>query len=195
MRKLASILAIICMVSLAYAEDLNWHTNYNEALDKAVIGNKFVLADFTGSDWCPWCIKLDKEVFSTPEFATYAKDNLILFKADFPRTKDISAEIKDQNIRLMDKYGVMGFPTILILDKHGETVTTMGYEQGGPLPYIASIKKAIAEYKPDTDTRNKAQKSLEELRELTGDSQLAADKSDAPDSIGFFDNMFKDKQN
>ncbi|HBM17588.1 MAG TPA: thioredoxin family protein [Lentisphaeria bacterium] len=191
MRKLIAITALSCLVSFLYAENITWNDSYSDSVDKAAKENKFVLADFTGSDWCPWCIKLDKEVFDTPEFAQYANNNLILFKADFPRTKDISPELKDQNIRLMDKYGVMGFPTILILDKEGDVVSTMGYENGGPVPYIASIKKSIAEYKPAYKTQ--AQKSLDELREMTGDSQLAADKSDAPDTIAFFDNMFKNQ--
>jgi len=189
MRKLIAIVALTCLTAISYAADLTWSDNYADSLSKASSENKLVFADFTGSDWCPWCIKLDKEVLSTPEFAVYAKDNLILFKADFPRNKTLSEEVKDQNVRLMDKYGVMGFPTILILDKEGEIVATMGYEQGGPIPYIASIKKAIAGYKPVYKT--KTQRSLDELREMTGDSQLAADKSDAPDTIGYFDSMFK----
>lgn len=189
MRKSIAILALALVATISYAADLTWMEDFSAAEAKSKKENKFIFADFTGSDWCPWCIKLDTEVFDTPEFKEYASANLILFKADFPRNKEVSAQIKDQNIRLMDKYSVMGFPTILIIDQEGSVVTTMGYEQGGPVPYIALIKKAISTYKPVYKT--KAQKSLDELRELTGDSQLAADKSDAPDTIGFFDNMFK----
>lgn len=188
MRKSIAILALALVSTLSYAADLTWMDNFSAAETKAAKENKYIFADFTGSDWCPWCIKLDSEVLNTPEFKDYAKDNLILFKADFPKNKQISAEVKDQNVRLMDKYSVMGFPTILIIDSEGNIITTMGYEQGGPVPYISSLKKAISNYKPVYKT--KAQKSLDELRDLTGDSQLAADKSDAPDTIGFFDNMF-----
>ncbi|MEI6055354.1 MAG: thioredoxin fold domain-containing protein [Lentisphaerota bacterium] len=189
MRKSIAILAVVLSATLSYAADLTWMDNFSDAEAKAAKDNKYIFADFTGSDWCPWCIKLDAEVLNTPEFKEYAKDNLILFKADFPRNKQISDKVKDQNVRLMDKYSVMGFPTILIIDQEGGVVATMGYEQGGPVPYIASIKKAISTYKPVYKT--KAQKSLDELRDMTGDSQLAADKSDGPDTVGFFDNMFK----
>lgn len=189
MRKSIAILALALVSTLSYAGDLVWMNDFSAAEAKAAKENKYIFADFTGSDWCPWCIKLDNEVLNTPEFKAYANENLILFMADFPKEKEISAEVKDQNIRLMDKYSVMGFPTILIIDAEGNVITTMGYEQGGPVPYIASIKKAISSYKPVYKT--KAQKSIEEMRELTGDTTLGMDNSDAPDTVTFFENMFK----
>lgn len=188
MKKSIAILALALIATLSYAADLTWMDDFSAAEAKAAKENKLIFADFSGSDWCSWCIKLDKEVLNTPEFKEYAKDNLVLFMADFPRGKQISAEVKDQNVKLMDKYSVMGFPTILILDSEGNVVSTMGYEKGGPVPYIASIKKAISTYKPVYQTAT--QKSLDELKMMTGDSQFATDTSDAPDTIGFFSDMF-----
>ena len=146
MKKLISAISIFIFATFAYSDDLIWHDNFNDALDQAEQENKYVLADFTGSDWCPWCIKLEEEVFDKPEFASYAKDNLVLFKADFPESKEISPEIKKQNDQLQDKYKVEGFPTVLILDKNSEVIVTMGYEEGGAVSYVASIKKGISDY-------------------------------------------------
>ncbi len=189
MRKSIAVLALSLVTAISYAGDLTWMDDFSAAEAKAAKEHKYIFADFTGSDWCPWCMKLNSEVLNTPEFKAYADDNLILFMADFPKNKQLSEQVKDQNVKLMDKYSVMGFPTILIIDSEGNVAAKMGYEQGGPVPYIAAVKKAIAAFKPVY--MNKAQKSLEELREMTGDSQLAADKSDAPDTIGYFDTMFQ----
>ena len=73
-------------LSSAWAEP-SWETDYKKAQDQAKAGNKLVLLDFTGSDWCGWCIKLDREVFSKPEFKDYATKNLVLVELDFPRAK------------------------------------------------------------------------------------------------------------
>ena len=146
MKTLIAILTLISISTFTYANDLYWYENYNDALDKAANDNKFVLADFTGSDWCPWCIKLEEEVFDKPEFESYAEENLVLLKVDFPQSKELSNEIKKQNGLLEDKYNVDGFPTVLILDKEGEIVDRMGYQEGGPIPYVDTIKKSISDY-------------------------------------------------
>ena len=146
MKKLISVIIIFIFATFAYSDDLIWHDNFNDALDQAEQENKYVLADFTGSDWCPWCIKLEEEVFDKPEFESYAEENLVLLKVDFPQSKELSNEIKKQNGLLEDKYNVDGFPTVLILDKEGEIVDRMGYQEGGPIPYVDSIKKCISDY-------------------------------------------------
>jgi len=121
-----------------------WQTDYDAALRQAAAENKYVLVDFAGSDWCGWCIKLDKEVFSQPEFTAYAKENLIMVLLDFPRSKPQPDEIKAKNNQLAEQYGIQGFPTVLILDPQGKVVKRTGYQQGGPGLYIEMIKGVIA---------------------------------------------------
>ena len=72
---------------------------------------KLVLLDVTGSDWCDWCIKTDKEVFSKTEFKTYARKNLVPVTLDFPRGKRLPEHTADQNAKLKEQFNVRGFPT------------------------------------------------------------------------------------
>ena len=120
-----------------------WTEDYDAALKQAAAENKHVLVDFSGSDWCGWCIKLDEEVFSKPEFIDYAKENLILVLVDFPNSKPQSAELQAQNTALAEKYGVQGFPTVLILNPQGEVVERTGYQDGGPAAYVEMIQGVI----------------------------------------------------
>ena len=125
-------------------KDAVWHTDFEAAKNLAKKENKPIFIDFSGSDWCHWCVKLDEEVFHKPEFIKYANENLVLFMADFPRAKEQSAEIKKQNQALMQKYGVRGFPTIIILDSNAEKIGKMSYQPGGPVKYVESIKAALS---------------------------------------------------
>ena len=165
MRNLSFKTAIVAMGLLVsvclFAGDIKWMDNFADAQAAAKKEKKIILADFTGSDWCPCCIKLEKEVFNTLEFKKYADEKLILFKADFPKENTQSIEMKDQNIRLMDDYDVTGFPTIILLTSKGKVVFTTGYQEGGPKPYIESLKKAIAAYKAEKATNKKSKTTTE----------------------------------
>ena len=121
-----------------------WEINFEQALARAKTENKPMLLDFTGSDWCGWCIRLDKEVFSQPEFMTYAADSLVLVELDFPRSKKQSAEIKAQNKALAKKYSIRGYPTIVLLTADGELIARTGYQRGGAENYVAHIKEILA---------------------------------------------------
>src|SRR6266481_9627103 len=90
----------------AGAAELQWNTDLAKAQAQAKKENKLVMLDFTGSDWCGWCIKLHSEVFSKPEFAEYARKNLVLVEVDFPRKKKLSAEQKKANDALQQKYRI-----------------------------------------------------------------------------------------
>ena len=118
-----------------------WLTNYEQAQKEAQAKNRLLLMDFTGSDWCGWCIMLDKEVFSKPEFKDYASKNLVLLELDFPRTKKMPPEITAQNERLMMKYRIQGFPTVIVFDSAGKPLGALGYQAGGPQPFIAELEK------------------------------------------------------
>jgi len=118
-----------------------WITNYEAGQQEAKVNNKLVLLDFTGSDWCGWCILLDREVFSKPKFKEYASKNLVLVELDFPRTKPIAEATKKQNVLLAQRYQVQGFPTIIVLNGEGKVVAELGYMKGGPDAYIAVLEK------------------------------------------------------
>lgn len=142
---------LVLVTALAYSGILlpsqaaeRWETNYSAALEQAAKQNKMVLLDFTGSDWCGWCIKLQKETFSKPAFQKFAADNLVLVELDFPRGKSQSDGLKKQNEALAEKFGVQGFPTLVLLDPQGKEATrNVGYLQGGPDAFIQWVESAI----------------------------------------------------
>lgn len=120
---------------------LDWLANFETAKAKAHTENKMLLMDFTGSDWCPPCILLRKQVFSKPEFADYAAKNLVLLEVDFPRVKKQSDEEKAANQKLVQQFGIEGFPTIVVLDPSGKVAGQLGYMPGGPTAFIAALEK------------------------------------------------------
>ncbi|MCF7708718.1 MAG: thioredoxin family protein [Verrucomicrobia bacterium] len=115
-------------------------SDYDAAFAKAKEEGKLVLLDFTGSDWCPWCIKLENEIFQTDEFKAYAKQNLVLVKVDFPRRKAQSEGLKAKNRELMRKYDVEGFPTVVVLNSEAEGLGRLGYMRNGPETFITALK-------------------------------------------------------
>jgi thioredoxin-related protein len=121
--------------------DLNWLTDYNTAKAQAKTDNKLVLLDFTGSDWCGWCKRLNAEVFSKPQFQEYAAKNLVLVELDFPRHKQQSEAVKKQNGELASQYQIEGFPTVIVLNAAGKKVGELGYMQGGPEAFIAALEQ------------------------------------------------------
>ena len=125
----------------AGAAELKWMTDLPKAQAKAKSENKLVMMDFTGSDWCGWCIKLNKEVFSKPEFAEYAEKNLVAVEVDFPRSKAQTAELKKANQALQAKYKIEGYPTVIVLNGDGKKVGELGYMEGGPKAFIAKLDK------------------------------------------------------
>jgi protein disulfide-isomerase len=118
-----------------------WMTSYEQGQQEAKANNKLVLLDFTGSDWCGWCILLDREVFSKPRFKEYASKNLVLVELDFPRMKPMSDAMKKQNVRLAQQYQIQAFPTIIVLNSEGKMVAELGYMKGGPDAFIAVLEK------------------------------------------------------
>jgi protein disulfide-isomerase len=137
--RLFGSLAILALISSAALAATGWDDDYDKALAQAKTEKKLVLLDFTGSDWCGWCIKLDKEVFSKPEFKSYAKDNLVLVEVDFPQAKRQSKKLKEQNEKLKQEHGIKGYPTIIMLNSEGKKVGQLGYIEGGPKAFIAKL--------------------------------------------------------
>jgi thioredoxin-related protein len=120
-----------------------WMTSVPDAETQAKTESKLVLLDFTGSDWCSWCKKLDAEVFTKAEFGDYAKKNLVLVEVDFPNQKKLPADLVKANSALKDKYKITGYPTLIVLKPDGTVVwTQVGYMEGGPKAVIAKLDEA-----------------------------------------------------
>jgi thioredoxin-related protein len=121
-----------------------WTEDFDAAKATAKAENKFMLLDFTGSDWCGWCIKLDKEVFSKNEFKKYARGKLVCVVLDYPVKKKPPKQIQQQNEELKRHFGIRGYPTIIMLDPNGEKIGQTGYKEGGPDAYIQHLEAMIA---------------------------------------------------
>jgi len=125
----------------ANAAEATWLTDLPKAQAQAKTENKIVLLDFTGSDWCGWCIKFRKEVLDSAEFQTYAAKNVVLVELDYPSKKAQTADLKKANAALKDKYKIDGFPTLVVLDKSGKEIgRQVGYAPGGAKAFIAQLE-------------------------------------------------------
>jgi thioredoxin-related protein len=142
MKKLliAMLAATICWQ--VNAAESTWLTDLPKAEAQAKSENKIVLMDFTGSDWCGWCIKFKKDVLDTPEFQAYAAKNVVLMELDYPNKKAQSADLKTANAALKSKYDIHGFPTLVVLDQNGKEIgRQVGYSKGGPAAFIAKLEE------------------------------------------------------
>ena len=142
MKKLliAMLAATICWQ--VNAAETTWLTDLPKAQKQAKAENKIVLMDFTGSDWCGWCIKFRKEVLDTDEFKAYAAKNMVLVELDFPKKKAQSDDLKKANKALKAQYKINGFPSLVVLDKDGKEIgRQVGFAEGGPKAFIAKLEK------------------------------------------------------
>ncbi len=132
------LLAALVLVSSLCAADIEWETGWTATSAAAKVTQRPILADFTGSDWCPPCIALKKEIFDTPEFKTWAEKRVVLMKVDFPIKQKLPEELAKENEALLNKHQVEGFPTVLLLDAEGRELGRLTYQKGGPKPWIAA---------------------------------------------------------
>jgi len=140
MKKLLSLLFILTASHASFAAG-GWTDDYDKALAQAKAEKKLVLLDFTGSDWCGWCIKIDKEVFSKQDFKTFAKANLVPVTLDFPRGKKLPKKTVDQNSKLKGEFKVSGFPTLVLLDGEGKELSRWG---GYSVKFLEDLKAKVA---------------------------------------------------
>ncbi len=143
MKKLATFVLILYIGLSAFASGSVWMTDMDAAMKLAEKTGKPILADFSGSDWCGWCVKLDQEVFAKKIFKDFAKKNLILVLIDFPRSKPITEKLKKQNKALAAKYNIRGYPTVLLLDSKGKVIVKTGYRRGGAQKYVDFLKSKM----------------------------------------------------
>ncbi len=142
-RGLAALAAtvVLSLTSLARADE-PWTTDLEAAKATAAKEGKDLLIDFTGSDWCVWCIRLEQEVFSTEVFKTGVTKDFVLVRLDFPDDQSrISPEQLASNEALRSRWRIEGFPTIVLADAAGRPFATEGYEKGGPENYLALLAK------------------------------------------------------
>jgi protein disulfide-isomerase len=132
------------------ATTLSWYTDVSLASQAAAAENKPMLLFFTGSDWCGWCHRLQREVFNTPAFTTWASSDVILVELDFPRNKVLPQNIMEQNQMLQQQFGVQGYPTVWFVNVTKEAdkfnlapLSSSGYLQGGPEVWITNAKAII----------------------------------------------------
>jgi thioredoxin-related protein len=121
-----------------------WLSDYDAAVQRATAEKKPLLLDFTGSDWCIWCKRLDAEVFSQRPFIDYARQNLVLVEVDFPATKPQSSQEKQRNRQLAHKYSVSGYPTVVLVDAPGHELGRTGYMEGGAKTFVRELKRIAA---------------------------------------------------
>lgn len=122
--------AVATTLAVPATAALQWQTDITSACRQAAAENKAVLVDFTGSDWCHWCIRLRKEIMDTPEFEAYAKDKFIPVEIDIPNDRSKNPELYAHNEELAEQYGINGFPTVLVLNAEG--VVLGGFVGGRP---------------------------------------------------------------
>ena len=146
--KKSIVLLGLCLSVLTGWSAEGWMTDFEKAKKKAMNENKTLLIDFSGSDWCSWCIKLDEEVFQKDIWKAYAKEHLVQVLIDFPREKSEQSEaLQRQNNELAKQYTVRGFPTVLLLNQEGTLIEKTGYKRGGAESYINHIKALIGDAK------------------------------------------------
>ena len=141
----------------------DWLSDFDSARKQAESENKAILVNFTGSDWCGYCIRMKTNVLDKPDFASYAEDKFVLLEIDIPRRKQVPAEEMEKRQKLCRQYEVTGFPTFLILSHTGELLG--GWVGGRP-----SVESTIALL----DNALARQKMLNAARELEGAERAKA---------------------
>lgn len=143
MKKISIVLLLILGSFSIQAQELYWETNVNKAIGVSKKTKKPLLLFFTGSDWCGWCIRLQKEVLKTPEFATWAKQNVVLVELDYPRNRPQSNAILQQNAQMQQAFNIQGYPAIHLVrfsEVKGkinfQSLGSTGYVAGGPNAWI-----------------------------------------------------------
>ncbi|PKB17120.1 thioredoxin family protein [Flavobacterium sp. 5] len=163
MKKVVLIAFFFIGISVSQAQELKWYTDVKEAITVSNKEKKPLMLFFTGSDWCGWCIRLQKEVLTTPEFSKWAKESVVLVELDFPRRTQQDSIVKKQNNELQQVFGIQGFPTVYFARatvKDGKTnfegLGSTGYVAGGPAAWIATAAPFVP--KPVSTAKAKTKK-------------------------------------
>ena len=125
---------------------LTWYTNLDQAIKTAKSESKPILLFFTGSDWCIWCQKIDKDIFENSDFIKETANKLVFVKLDFPRRTPLDPSTAQQNKTLQHKFAVRSFPTVIIIDAEGNPMGTTGYAKGGGKVFADQLMSMVSEY-------------------------------------------------
>lgn len=127
-----------------------WYNDISKASEISVVENKPMMLFFTGSDWCGWCMKLQREVFNTETFTTWSKECVVLVEIDFPKLKEQPDSIREQNNMLQKQFQIQGYPTVWFVsvtkldDKYTiKPLDQTGYLKGGPSLWIETANSII----------------------------------------------------
>lgn len=142
MLRLMPCLLLAALLNLASAGE--WLVGWQNALQAAQAAGKPILVNFTGSDWCGWCIRLKQEVFDTPEFAAWAAERVVLLVVDFPMRQRLPEAQARENDELQRRFGIQGYPTIVLLAPDGRELGRLGYQHGGPKAWTAAAERILA---------------------------------------------------
>lgn len=146
--------AVLCVFSCKLQAEqaegrqtVKWQTNYEQAVQQSKTTSKPLVLFFTGSDWCGWCNKLDEEAFETSEFASIVSNKFIFVKLDFPLYSNQDQQLKIQNKKLQEKFGVRSFPTVILIDpKTNQQIGVTGYRPGGGKSFADYLNKMVEDY-------------------------------------------------
>jgi thioredoxin-related protein len=118
--------------------EVKWVADYDKAVEIAKKEKKDLFVDFTGSDWCGWCVRLRKEVFDHEAFLNEVSKQYVLVELDFPRSEELKAKVPNaaRNQELFKKYNLQGYPSILLVTADGDVFAQLGYQPGGPEKYV-----------------------------------------------------------
>jgi thioredoxin-related protein len=133
---------LFTFISFSQKEELTWHTDLQKAIAVAQKEKKPLMLFFTGSDWCGWCHKLQKEVFFQDPFKKWAKENVVLVEVDFPSKngeafKRQTDEIRQQNNLLQQQFSVRGYPTVWFVNPEKTKEGKINLSQLGQTGYVA----------------------------------------------------------
>jgi protein disulfide-isomerase len=137
-------LFIALIASFGLSAEINWSTNYSASRQHAMTEDKPMLLYFTGSDWCPWCKKMDSEIMTAPEFEEALGNSFIFVKVDFPRKKQQDEELKNQNKILKNQFEISGYPKVVLLDSNGNMIDKLGYRKGGAEHFAKKIEGILS---------------------------------------------------
>lgn len=142
---LAKLTVLALLTTLASGlQAATWLTDFAAAQELAKASNKKILVQFTGSDWCPPCMQLKRDVLDQATFKEYAEANLVLMIADFPRRIEQPAELRAANRALAEKFGVSGFPTMIVIKPDGTVVDqVVGFPRGGESGFMNFLRQAV----------------------------------------------------
>lgn len=138
-RSAAAFLAATCLTASAFAVPEGWTEDFAAAQQQAAAEGKDLLLEFTGSDWCPPCKALKREVFDQSAFSETAPEKYVLVKLDFPNNVPQSEEVVAQNQALQQAYGIQGYPTVILADAEGRPYAQTGYQPGGADSYVKHL--------------------------------------------------------